>query len=506
MSRTRQCLVVLAVVTTLAGVCLAAGPEKKANPALAAIAGQATMNSRSYQYLEQLSDDIGPRLTGSPESARALEWGVERMKAIGLADVHTEKWQLARGWTRVSAEARLMAPIQRRLNIDSNTFVGSTPGAVEADVVPVNINQLEKEMQENAAKWNGKILLLIARGPRRGNEMEGIGLSDKFFQAAYAAHAAAVLGSPFGGISAGMNLTHSGAVGFRPYYDIAIVSLTAEDQLQLERFLDAGKSLRMKLNVQNRFTNGPVDTANVVGDIRGTEHPEQVVVVGGHLDSMDFAPGTTDDGVGVATTLGAAEAILASGYKPRRTIRFVLFMGEEEGLLGSLAFTKTHNEEMPNHLAALILDNGQGVVTGFNLGGRDDLVDTVKQFADSLPAFGPLNVNTNMVFGTDAGPFILAGLPGINMSQSSPEYRYTHHTVVDTLDKVKPEILIRDTTIMALAAFWIADRPDRLAGPWPPEKTAKALVDQKMDGFLKAAGLWTFGDLGKSDKPPDEKR
>jgi Zn-dependent M28 family amino/carboxypeptidase len=298
-----------------------------------------------------------------------------------------------------------------------------------------------------------------------------------------------------------MNLTHSGAVGFLPYYDVAVVSLTAEDQLQLERFYDQGRPLRMKINVQNRFTNAPVETANVVGEIPGTEHPEQVVVVGGHLDSMDFAPGTTDDGVGVATTLGSAEAILASGYKPRRTIRFVLFMGEEEGLLGSLAYTKTHKDEIANHVAALILDNGQGAVTGFNLGGRDDLVEPVKKFADSAKAFGPLFVDTSMSFGTDAGPFILAGVPGINMSQSSPEYRYTHHTVVDTLDKVRPEMLIRDTTIMALTAFWIADTPERLASPWPPEKTAKALVDQRMDSFLKAAGLWTFGELGKTEKP-----
>ncbi len=499
MSRMQRCLGMLAITMVVSSVCAAGGPENKTSPALPAIAGQATMNSHAYDYLQELSDDIGPRLTGSPESARALQWGLEKMKAIGLTNVHTEKWQLARGWTRRSAEAALVTPIRRRLNIDSNTFVGSTSGPVEAEVVTVNSNQLEKEITDNAGKWAGKILFVIARGPRANSGMQALELSDKFFKAAYTAHAVAVLGSPFGGVSAGMNLTHSGAAGFLPYYDIAIVSLTAEDQLQLERFVDQGRSLRMTINVQNRFTDGPVETANVVGDIRGTEHPEQVVVVGGHLDSMDFAPGVTDDGVGVATTLGSAEAILASGYKPRRTIRFVLFMGEEQGLLGSRAYTTTHKDELPNHVAALILDNGQGIVTGFNLGGRDDIVEAVRKFADSAKAFGPLNVDTNMNFGTDAGPFILVGLPGINMSQSSPEYRYTHHTVVDTLDKVRPEILIRDTAIMALTAFWIGDQPERLASPWPPEKTAKALVDQHMDVLLKAAGMWTFGDLSKPE-------
>jgi len=276
-----------------------------------------------------------------------------------------------------------------------------------------------------------------------------------------------------------------------------VVSMTAEDQSQLERFLDQGKTVRLKLNVQNRVTSGPMDSANVVGEIRGTEYPEQVVVVGGHLDSWDLAQGATDDGCGVATTLGAAEAIAASGFKPKRTIRFVLFTGEEQGLLGSLAYTKTHKSEMANHVAAVILDNGQGPVVSLNLGGRKDLVPAVEKFADSVKSFGELKVDDRAVFGTDAGPFVLAGLPGINMGQDSPEYRYTHHSVVDTFDKVKPDLLTRDATLVALTSFWIASRPERLASPWPPEKTAKMLVEKKQDKFLKAIGLWSFGDLGK---------
>ncbi len=246
------------------------------------------------------------------------------------------------------------------------------------------------------------------------------------------------------------------------------------------------------------MTAGPVDSANVVGEIPGTEHPEQVVVVGGHLDSWDLAEGTTDNGVGATCTLGAAEAILTSGFKPRRTIRFVLFTGEEQGLLGSLAYVRTHQAEMANHLGNLIIDNGQGPVTSLSLGGRDDLIPAVKKFAESVKAFVDLKVDDSVVFGTDTGPFTLAGLPGINMDQDSPEYRYTHHSAADTFDKVKPEYIDKDATLMALAAYWIADRPDRLASPWLPEKTAKMLVDKKEDKFLKAFGLWPFGDLGST--------
>jgi carboxypeptidase Q len=214
-----------------------------------------------------------------------------------------------------------------------------------------------------------------------------------------------------------------------------------------------------------------------------------------------MAPRTT--GCGVATTLGAAKAIKLSGFKPKRTIRFVLFTGEEQGLLGSLAYTKTHKDEMGNHVAALILDNGQGPVVSLNMGGHNDLVPAVEKFADSVKAFGEVKVDDAVVFGTDAGPFILAGLPGINMGQDSPEYKYTHHSAVDTFDKVKPDLLARDATVMGMTVFWLADRPERLASPWPAEKTAKMLVEKHSDVFLKAFGLWPFGDMGKSaDEKP----
>jgi carboxypeptidase Q len=249
--------------------------------------------------------------------------------------------------------------------------------------------------------------------------------------------------------------------------------------------------------VQNRVTDGPVETANVVGEIPGTEHPEQIIVAGGHLDSWDLSEGATDDGTGVASVLGAAEAIVKSGRRPRRTIRFVLFTGEEQGLLGSLAYTRMHKSEMANHLGDIILDNGQGPVDALNLGGRDDLIPALKKFAESVTAFGNLKVNDNVSFGTDAGPFTLEGLPGINMNQDSPDYKYTHHSAVDTLDKVKPEILQQNATLMALTAFWIADRPERLDTQWSPEQTAKMLVEKHEDKILKAFGLWPFGNLGE---------
>jgi Iap family predicted aminopeptidase len=281
---------------------------------LSAIAGEGMMESHAYDYLEELSDDIGGRVTGTPAAAKAILWGIAKMKAIGLENVHAEKFQVSRGWTRVSADAEILAPVRHRMTADSMGWVGSTrAGGVEADVIPVNMNRLDEEMKQNATNWAGKILLVVKKGEPSRDRFADFARFGPFLKAAYEAHAEAVIGGQGGLKSAGMNLTHTGTLGFDTYYDIPVVSVTAEDQEQLERFFDRGKPVRMKINVQNRVTDGPVESANVVGEIRGTKYPEQIVVVGGHLDSWDLAEGTTDNGCGTTITLGAAQAIVASG-------------------------------------------------------------------------------------------------------------------------------------------------------------------------------------------------
>jgi len=464
-------------------------------PALSSIAGHGMLDIHAYSELEDLSDDIGARVTGSPQCNAAIQWGLGTMRKIGLQNVHAEPWQIFRGWTRISADAEIILPAPHKLMVDSMGWVGSTPaGGVDADVVNVNVYNLTQEEEQNSSNWRGKVIMAVQQGPRPENGMAAFAQFGAFLKKAYDAGAVAVIGGQGGGKSQGMHLTHTGALGFNTFYDIPVVSIAAEDQEILERLIAHGKTVRIHINVQNKVTEGPVDTANVVGEIPGTQHPEQVIVVGGHLDSWDLAEGSTDDGVGVATTLGAAEAIVRSGFKPLRTIRFVLFTGEEQGLLGSQAYVKTHKNDMANHVAAVILDNGQGPVTALNMGGRDDLVPAASEFAASLSAFGTITANDNTEFGTDAGPFILAGLPGINLDQDSPEYRYTHHSNVDTFDKVDEAVLDRDATVQALVAFWIADRPERLASPWPPQKSADMLIRKHDDVFLKLFGLWPFGN------------
>lgn len=470
-------------------------------PALTKIAGEAQMNSHAFEFLTQLSDDVGSRLTGSSGDHQAEEWGVAKMKAIGLENVHLEKYTIWKGWTRGTADAELLSPTRHKLHVDAMGWTGSTPaGGVEGDIVPVNLFDIDSEIK-NVSHLKGKIAMVVMKGKPNGPFMQLFVRFGDFLREAGKAGVIAVIGGQGGGKSAGMNLTHTGILGFNADFSVPVLSMTAEDQGQLERLLDRGVTPRARFNVQNTFTSGPVETANVVGEIRGREHPEQVLVVGGHLDSWDLAEGATDNGSGTATALGAADSIVRSGQRPRRTIRFVLFTGEEQGLDGSFAYMKQHQAEIPNHLGDLILDAGQGAVKGFQLGGRDDLIGDFEPFVKSLASIQTLTVDDKIEDGTDTLPFSIAGLPGINMNQDTADYKYTHHSAADALEAQKPEVLAQNSMLMALAAYWIADRPERLATPWPAERTAKMLREQHQYEELKAFGLWPYGDLGADEKP-----
>ena len=474
------------------------GPSEDGTmPALVKIAGEGQLNSHAFQFLTELSDDVGPRVTGSPLERKSEEWGMAKMKAMGLENVHLEKYTIWKGWTRGVAEAELLAPSRHKLHVDAMGWTGSTvAGGAEGDIVPVNLFDMDNEIK-NVSRLKGKVAMVIVKGKPSKSFIMLFAQFGDFLKAAGSAGAIAVIGGQGGGRSQGMNLTHTGILGYDTDFAVPVLSMTAEDQSQIERYLERGITPRARFNVQNTFTNGPVETANVVGEIRGREHPEQILVVGGHLDSWDLAQGTTDNGSGTATALGAADVIKRIGERPRRTIRFVLFTGEEQGLDGSFAYMKQHQAELPNHLGDLVLDAGQGAVKGFQMGGRDDLIPAFEAFTKGLSNIRALSVDDKVESGTDTLPFSVAGLPGINMLQETSDYGFTHHSAADSLIAQKPDVLAMNSTLMAMAAYWIADRPERLATPWPAERTAKMLRQQGIYDEMKAFNIWPYGDLGE---------
>ncbi|MGH9710005.1 MAG: hypothetical protein ACRD37_05630, partial [Candidatus Acidiferrales bacterium] len=184
-------------------------------PALSSIAGHGMLDIHSYSELEELSDDIGARVTGSPQCNAAIQWGLDTMKKIGLQNVHAEPWIIFRGWTRISADAQIILPAPHKLMVDAMGWVGSTPaGGVDADVVTVNVYNLKQEQEQNSGNWRGKVLMAVQQGKRPENGLAAFAEFGPFLKKAHDVGAVAVIGGQGGGKSQGMHLTHTGALGF----------------------------------------------------------------------------------------------------------------------------------------------------------------------------------------------------------------------------------------------------------------------------------------------------
>src|SRR5213594_827114 len=221
------------------------GPDEDGTkPALVKIAGEGMMDSHAFQYLTELSDDIGSRVTGSPAERNAEEWGVAKMKAMGLENVHTEKYQLWRGWTRGTAQGELLEPIRRPLHVDAMGWTRSTPtGGAEGEVVAANLFDIEEEVK-HTSRLSGKIVLVVMKGAPKKDVDSLFAIYGDFLKAASKAGAVAVIGGQGGSKAVGMNLTHTGILGFDADFAISVLSLTAEDQGQLERYVESGKRVR----------------------------------------------------------------------------------------------------------------------------------------------------------------------------------------------------------------------------------------------------------------------
>lgn len=235
--------------------------------------------------------------------------------------------------------------------------------------------------------------------------------------------------------------------------------------------LGQGPTPRIELEAKAKWIKGPVTVYNTVGDLRGSDKPDEIVLLGGHLDSWDLAQGTTDNGTGTCVVLESARLLseaARAGQRPKRTVRFVLFSGEEEGLNGSKAYVETHKAELPKHDAAFVHDTGTGKVTSFGLEGRTNLRDILIPTTAGFAPFGFTGLSDGGIgASTDHWPFHQAGVPGFAFLQDPAEYRLTHHSNSDTLDKARPADLVEGAEVMSLLAWRIANLPDMLPKDLP---------------------------------------
>jgi len=237
--------------------------------------------------------------------------------------------------------------------------------------------------------------------------------------------------------------------------------------------------VRLRLSLPNEI-GGPAEQENVVGEIRGYEKPDEAVILGAHLDSWELGTGALDDGCNAALVIEAARAIKAMGVLPKRTIRFLLFSGEEQGTIGSHAYVKSHNGELDKIRAVVIFDSGSGRVSGYSLGGRTDTAGALRQILQPLVSWGATNHTADASFGTDNFDFLLEGIPTFVANQEIANYLANYHAASDTFDKVDQRELKMNTVVAALTAWGIADRA---------EPIGKRLTRPELDTLLKQTGL-----------------
>ena len=351
--------------------------------------------------------------------------------------------------------------------------------------------RLPSLVESQGRSWNGKALMISSDSDM---PMEAYAELLPLLRAATAAHAVAVLRHD---TRPGNGIVHSEpvAVALPETIDsglIPAVDLPLEDQRLIEQLLLQNRPVSMDIDVENSFSAGPVPSENVAGEIEGAVHPEEVVIVGAHLDSWDLGTGATDDGFGAAAVLGAAQALVRTGLRPIRTLRFVLFTGEEEGLLGSRAYVRQHYDELNKVVGAFALDWGAGSIVRLPTAGHPELVPLLRDFNRLTPGLHLEPPDDGWLFMTDAYAFTLAGLPGIAPPVRASGYSEQAHSAKDTFDKVSSADLRQAMTVLAMASFFLADATDIPQGHFTPAQTASALTQGKQKKMLEVFGLWPF--------------
>ncbi|MBO0697977.1 MAG: M20/M25/M40 family metallo-hydrolase [Zavarzinella sp.] len=521
--------------------------EKAALELDAKIMEDAQKTSEIMKNLGYLSDIIGPRLTGSANLKHANEWAAEVMKKYGLTNVHLEPWEIPIGWERGTASMKLIDPDNgRSLTVASAGWSPGTNGKVVGDVVILNARS-KADLKKYKGKLKNAIILRgepakVApvtdlsygpgqpRGPRKdgekgpeakadakkadnkkaddqGNEPKapdrfkgGFG-QDMAFQRELAeflrAEGAAVTlrdsAKPHNLLVTTGGWPRNTDRGNAPE-PLPSLFIAHEHYALLHRLASrpAPAVTKVEVEITNKLIPGPITVYNTVGEIPG-EKADEFVVLGAHLDSWDLAQGTTDNGTGSCIVLETARLIARSGVKPKRTIRFVLFTGEEQGLHGSRQYVTRHKDEMPKTSVALVHDTGTGKVLGFGLQGREAIKPIMDRELVSLKNIGFTGVTLRSMGGTDHLSFEQAGVPGFACAQDMDEYRLTHHTPSDTFDKAKEPNLIQGAQVMAVTAMRVANLPDLL----PRERPKGA---GGFGGFRRGMGEGNQGDA-KKDNP-----
>jgi len=441
------------------------------------IADEVKAHSELMKNLEYLTTQIGARLTGSPQMQSASDWTLKRFKDYGI-DAHLETTEIPHSWTRGLETAEITTPIQKRIGIHAFGWSKATSGDVSGEVVILDVEKLS-DLDQYKGKIKGKIVMVrkpadmskldpdpenaydAVIAPRRGVPKPGFSRRDGlkiFKQLAEEQPALAVVDS-------GKPDSLFSMSGFPPSYQptqMPMAFLTHEDYDLLYRLTQVGP-VSMTFNLQDTFSDKPVPASITVAEIKGTEHPEERVIIGGHLDSWDLGQGALDNGTGAMATLEAARTLQALGWKPKRTITFILFTGEEQGGIGADTYVKNHAAELGKIDAVLIDDTGTGKVFSIALENLWETAPLMQEIYTPLAEVFDLRPLSTRNFGSsDHVAFLDKGVPAYFCVQLPAHYREAHHSQTDTFDKVIPDQVNQGAALLAAWAWNVSEMQEAL--------------------------------------------
>ena len=439
------------------------------------IAAEVQAHSELVKNLEYLTTQIGPRLTGSPQMQAASAWTLKRFQDYGI-DAHLESAEIPHAWTRGLETAEITSPIRQHIGIRALGWSKGTNGDLSGEVMALDLH-VPADLEPFKGKLKGKIVLLRKPAdmakidpnpdnaydavvtPARPADSQGRRNFIQLIRQA-AAEGPALLVADSGKPDSLYNMT-----GAFPRYmpsDVPMAFMTHEDYDLLYRLGQAGP-VTMKFNLQDTFSDKPAPVAITVAEIKGSEHPEERVIVGGHLDSWDLGQGALDNGTGAMATLEAARTLKALGWRPKRTITFILFTGEEQGGIGVDTFVKNHTAEMAKIDAVLVHDTGTGKVFSIALENLWETAPLMQEIYTPLQDVFDLRPLSTRDFGSsDHVAFLRQGVPAYFCVQLPAGYREAHHSQTDTFDKVLPDQINEGAALLAAWAWNVSEMPDAL--------------------------------------------
>jgi Zn-dependent M28 family amino/carboxypeptidase len=427
---------------------------------------QATLQSDyAYKQVAYLSNNIGPRLTGSPQAARAVEYVAAELRKLGL-EVRLEKVMVPH-WVRGEEKGELvqfpgMAPgtVQKIVLCALGGSVATPAEGITAEVVVVgSFAELAALGKEKIA---GKIVLFNNKFNR---EMALAGQSGTAYgQAVAYRFAGAGAAAPFGALAALVRsaggsqnrLAHTGAMGYPDGVTKIPTAAVSNEDADLIAYLAAQGATKIHLTLTPQ-TLPDTESFNVIGDLKGSEKPDEVVIVSGHLDSWDLGRGSIDDGAGVAVAMQTANILQQLKLKPKRTVRVIAWMNEENGGRGSAAYAADEAANIAKHFAAIESDFGAGHPLGFAFAGKGEALPFFAPISNVLLSQGAFRVETQANVGADTAPLTRAGVPSFAPLSDGRFYFDYHHTAADTLDKIEPKALAENASVLAVLAYALAN-------------------------------------------------